>query len=206
MADSTADDAIGSWLESLATPGGRPGGGAAAALMVGMAAGLAEMVAGYRKSPDAAGGEIRDRATRAFAAAIRESAPDLADRDAAASAGFAAAARADDREAAMQLAALAAAESSAAVGGYAARLVPVLEDLEKDASILLLADVGAAAAVLAAGTRTAALNVRADLLTAAGAAAGRQDLRDSVDELDATTMRLDAIAESVRTHLTRGPA
>ena len=94
-----------------------------------------------------------------------------------------------------------AAESAAALGRFATTLVPVLRELVDDASTLLLADVGVAAATLAASTRAAALNVCTDLLLAAEAGTGRSDLLDAFDELEATTADLLTIVDRVRARL-----
>lgn len=196
----TADEPISEWLHSLASTGANPGGGAAAALMAGMAAALVEMVVAYRKPHASPEEEIRRRCLEAFSAAMRETAPGLADQDAAASSGFAAASRQDagSRSAAMRAASLAAAESSAALGRFAADLVPVLQELVDDTSTLLLADVGTAAATLAASTRAAALNVGTDLRLSGEDGSGRSDLVDAFDELEATTRDLESIVDRVR--------
>lgn len=201
----TADEPISEWLHALASTGANPGGGAAAALMAGMAAALVEMVVAHRKAHGSPEDEIRRRCLEAFSAAMRETAPEMADRDTAASSGFAAANQRDDaadRSAAMREASLAAAESSVSLGRFAVTLVPVLEELVVDTSTLLLADVGTAAATLAASTRAAALNVGTDLRLAGAVGSGRSDLLDAFDELEATTSRLDAIVEQVRTRIT----
>jgi len=199
---TTADESIGAWLGSLASTGPNPGGGAAAALMAGVAASLAEMVVAYRKTPDAPEAERRERAMAAFAGAVREAAPEMADRDTEVASGFAAAesrSEPEERAAAKREASIAAAGSSAALGRFAATLVPVLKELAEDTGRLMLADVGVAAAALSAATRAAALNVCADLARAEEA--GRADLRAAVDELDAATRELDAVTERVRTRL-----
>jgi formiminotetrahydrofolate cyclodeaminase len=200
----TADEPISEWLHALASTGANPGGGAAAALMAGMAAALVEMVVAYRKPHASPEEEIRRACLEAFSAAMRETAPGMADRDEAASSGFAAASRRDDaesRSAAMRAASLAAAESSAALGRFAADLVPVLEEHVDDTSTLLLADVGTAAATLAASTRAAALNVGTDLRLAGADGSGRPDLIDAFDELEVTTRELAAIVDRVRERL-----
>lgn len=199
---TTADESIGAWLEALASTGPNPGGGAAAALMAGVAAALAEMVVAYRKTPDAPEVERRERAMAAFAGAVREAAPEVADRDTEVASGFAEAesrSEPEERAAAKREASIAAAGSSAALGRFAATLVPVLKELAEDTGRLMLADVGVAAAALSAATRAAALNVCADLARAGEA--GRGDLRAAVDELDAATRELDAVTERVRTRL-----
>jgi formiminotetrahydrofolate cyclodeaminase len=196
----TADEPISEWLHALASTGANPGGGAAAALMAGMAAALVEMVVAHRRSHASPEEEIRRRCLEAFSAAMRETAPEMADRDTAASSGFAAANRrddAEDRSAAMREASLAAAESSVSLGRFAAGLVPVLEELVDDTSTLLLADVGTAAATLAASTRAAALNVGTDLRIAGESGSERSDLIRAFDELEATTEELDGIVRRV---------
>lgn len=197
----TADEPIAEWLHALASTGANPGGGAAAALMAGMAAALVEMVVAHRKPHASPEEEIRQRCLEAFSAAMRETAPDMADQDTAASSGFAAANRREDaaqRSAAMREASLVAAESSVSLGRYAATLMPVLQQLVDDTSTLMLADVGVAAATLAASTRAAALNVGTDLRLAGAVGSGRSDLRDAFDELEATTRELEAIVDRVR--------
>jgi formiminotetrahydrofolate cyclodeaminase len=200
----TADEPISEWLRSLASTGPGPGGGAAAALMAGMAAALAEMVVAHRTRRNSPDDEVHRRSLEAFSAAIRDAAPAMADQDADASAGFAAANQprdARDRSTARRDASLAAAESAASLGRFATTLLPVLRELVDDASTLLLADVGVAAATLAASTRAAALNVCTDLLLAAEAGNGRSDLLDAFDELEATTGDLLAIVDRVRERL-----
>jgi formiminotetrahydrofolate cyclodeaminase len=201
----TADEPISEWLHALASTGANPGGGAAAALMAGMAAALVEMVVAHRASQASPEDEIRRRCLEAFSGAMRQAAPEMADQDTAASSGFAAAYRRDDaaeRSAAMREASLAAAESSVSLGRFAATLVPVLEELVDGTSTLLLADVGTAAATLAASTRAAALNVGTDLRIAGETGSGRSDLLDAFDELEATTRELDAIVDRVRDRIT----
>ncbi|MEI5583296.1 MULTISPECIES: cyclodeaminase/cyclohydrolase family protein [unclassified Agromyces] len=201
----TADEPISEWLHALASTGANPGGGAAAALMAGMAAALVEMVVAHRRSHASPEEEIRRRCLEAFSAAMRETAPEMADQDTVASSGFAAANRRDDaadRSAAMREAGLAAAESSVSVGRFAATLVPVLRELVDDTSTLLLADVGTAAATLAASTRAAALNVGTDLRIAGDAGSERSDLLRALDELETTTGELEAIVDRVRDRVT----
>src|SRR3954447_8692308 len=136
------DESISEWLTSLARTGANPGGGAAAAgmagvggaaaaVMAGMAASLAEMVAAYRASAKSPEVEQSAEAVAVFTAAMRASAPGMADEDTAASAGFAAAEHADpeQRAAARRAAGLRAAESSAELGRFVQRLVPVLHEL-----------------------------------------------------------------------------
>lgn len=197
----TADEPISEWLRSLASTGPNPGGGAAAALMAGMAAALVEMVVAHRASQASPEEEIRRRCLEAFSGAMRQAAPEMADQDTAASSGFAAANRREDaaeRSAAMREASLAAAESSASLGRFAATLMPVLQQLVDDTSTLMLADVGVAAATLAASTRAAALNVGTDLRLAGAVGSERSDLRDAFDELELTTHELEAIVDRVR--------
>jgi formiminotetrahydrofolate cyclodeaminase len=172
--------------------------------MAGMAAALAEMVATHRRPQESPDAEVRRRTLEAFSAAIRQAAPAMADQDTAASAGFAAANQqrdTEDRSAARREASLAAAESSVSLGRFAATLVPVLRELVDDTSTLLLADVGVAAAALAASTRAAALNVCTDLLLADQAGTGRSDLLVAFDELETTTGDLQAIVDQVRARI-----
>lgn len=200
----TADEPISEWLHALASTGANPGGGAAAALMAGMAAALVEMVVAHRKPKQSPEDEIRQRCLEAFSGAMRQAAPAMADQDTAASSGFAVANRLDgdeERSAAMREAGLAAAESSVSLGRFAVTLVPVLQELVDDTSTLMLADVGVAAATLAASTRAAALNVGTDLRLAGEAGSARSDLLDAFDDLEATTGELEAIVDRVRARI-----
>jgi methenyltetrahydrofolate cyclohydrolase len=197
----TANENVASWLRALAATGPNPGGGAAAALMAGMAAALAEMVAAYRAEAHPERAELHERAHRALAAAMREAAPALADQDTQVAAGFAAAAGHRAGEPERVAAGTAAAESSAALGRFGRTLVPVLHDLEREVGRFLLADVGVAAAALATSMRAAALNVCADLDWAGVDVTERGDLLDALAELDATAAELDGIAASVRARL-----
>lgn len=205
--DTTADSTISSWLEALADAGPNPGGGAAAALLAGMAAALAEMVAGL--SLENTRRDDRERQMRAHlkaASAIRVSAPTLADGDAHTSSGFASAYAlpegSQERDAAISSASIAGAESAAALGKAAANLAQVLKALVADVqSPLLQADVAVSASTLAASVRAAAINMAADLHLADDAAAARPDLYDTLKNLDAVALELDSIPRQVRTAL-----
>lgn len=197
---ATAEETVAAWLAALAATGPNPGGGAAAALMAGMAAALTEMVIAYRIDRESDERSVRARANKALAEALRAAAPSMADRDTEVSEGFSAASRGDSDSTTREEAGVAAAESSAALGKFAASLVPVLRELAEQAGTLLLADVGVAASALAASVRAAALNICADLEWA-GAGDGHSRIREDLAELDAMAVELDAIAADVRTRL-----
>jgi hypothetical protein len=130
---TTGNETIEVWLAALSATGPNPGGGAAAALMAGMAAALAEMVIAYRADRESDEAAVHARANRALAEALRTAAPSMADRDTEVSEGFSAAIRGDaDREAV----GVAAADSSVTLGRFAEDLVPVLRELAGQAGHL----------------------------------------------------------------------
>ncbi|GAA3648607.1 cyclodeaminase/cyclohydrolase family protein [Microbacterium marinilacus] len=185
---TTRDATIESWTARLGEASGNPGGGAAAGVMLAIAAGLMSMVAGY--SDDA--GELRDRAR-----VLRDAALDAAEADAAASAAFGAAFRRDDdgRKAAIREASLAAATSSAALGDRARAAIPDLEHLAAHGEPTLVADVAVAAAALRAALASARTNLSYDLATLRSAGHSLEEVRAAHPGLWTTVAALaDAIA------------
>jgi len=196
----TAEESVAKWLAALAATGPNPGGGAAAALMAGMAAALTEMVIAYRMDRESDDAAVRARANKALAGALRAAAPSMADKDTEVSEGFAAAAQRRSEPSARESAGVAAAESSAGLGRFAADLIPVLRELAGQAGTLLLADVGVAASALAASVRASALSVCADLEWA-GVADRQRRISEELEDLDAMARELDDIAADVRARL-----
>jgi len=162
-------------MQHLASPIPNPGGGAASAVMLGISAGLASMVAGYGAADDtdseaiAAVAVIGERA-----GALQSTALGLADADAAASKGFSVAYRlpeGEERERAIHEASIDAAQSAADVGAVAAGLLPDLLALVQLGKPALVSDVGVAAATLATVLRASLINVGVDLASAEASAA-----------------------------------
>ncbi|GGH40337.1 cyclodeaminase/cyclohydrolase family protein [Microbacterium album] len=180
---STREATIERWTAGLAEANGDPGGGAAAGVMLAVAAGLMSMVAGYSDLD-----EVRERAR-----ALREAALNDADADAAASAAFGAAFRRDDegRDAAIRAAAADAARASARLGERARDAVPDLEVLAGEGDPALIADVAVAAAALRAALASARTNVSYDLAAMRSGGLGLDEVRAQHPELWATVAGLD---------------
>ncbi|MDN4174999.1 cyclodeaminase/cyclohydrolase family protein [Nocardioides sp. SOB77] len=182
------DEGLATWLGRLATAGPDPGGGAAAAVMLGLGAALAEMVAGYPARPGAE--PVTD--VGPAARGLRDRALDLVARDAAASARLVAAWRSGGAD--LADAAVAAAGTSAEVVDVATDAVPLLARLLTDGNPPLVADVAVAAAALAAAARSGAVNLAGNLGTAAEAGADDAvlaPLRRRLGDAVAAGVRLD---------------
>ncbi|WP_345750600.1 cyclodeaminase/cyclohydrolase family protein [Microbacterium rhizophilus] len=184
---TTRDATIDRWTAGLAEANGDPGGGAAAGVMLAIAAGLMSMVAGYSGHD-----EVRERAR-----ALREAALVAADEDAAASAAFGAAFRRDDagREDAIRDASLDAARSSALLGDRARAAIPDLEHLAAHGAPALVADVAVAAAALRGALASTRTNLSYDLATLRSAGLSLDEVRAAHPDLWASVAGLaDAIA------------
>jgi formiminotetrahydrofolate cyclodeaminase len=184
---TTRDATIEHWTAGLAEANGDPGGGAAAGVMLAIAAGLISMVAGYSDAD-----EIRERARELRAAALG-----AADEDAAASAAFGAAFRREDdgRQDAIREASLEGARSSARLGDRARAAIPDLEHLAAHGDRTLVADVAVAAAALRAALASARTNLSYDLATLRSAGYALEEVRAEHPGLWATVAGLsDAIA------------
>lgn len=183
------------WLDRLAAPGPDPGGGAAAAVMLGLGSALAAMVAGYPPQPG--GPDLVP--TREAADALRARALELVASDAAASARLVAAWRSGSAD--LAPAAVAAAGTSAAIVAVAAAAEPLLGLLAEHGSRLVLADVAAAAASYGAAVRVATVNLTGNLAAAEDAGAGPDDLAPlaaAVGPADALVARFDVLARLSR--------
>ncbi|WP_203135510.1 cyclodeaminase/cyclohydrolase family protein [Microbacterium sp. JZ31] len=180
---TTRDASIDRWTARLGEAKGDPGGGAAAGVMLALAAGLISMVAGYSDAI-----EVGERAR-----ALRDEALDAADADAAASAAFGAAFRRDDdgRAEAIREASLEAARSSARLGGRARAAIPDLEHLAAHGDPALVADVAVAAAALRAALASARTNLSFDLATLRSAGMTLPDVRAAHPDLWAAVAGLD---------------
>jgi formiminotetrahydrofolate cyclodeaminase len=200
------------WTARLAAPVGDPGGGAAAGVMLALAASLASMASAYtapeRYDPaeHAAAGHARmhehrsehehERAAIASrAAALRERALELADLDGDASQRFGEAFGIRDqpeRESAIREASLDAATSSESLGDAALPLVDDLEWLHAHANPAVHADVVVACAALHGALVGARANLVADTGILASHAGGDPGAGSARPQLDAAAARLTA--------------
>jgi len=196
---STSALTVDEWMHALAQPVGAPGGGAAAGVMLSIAAGLMAMVAGYTES-DTSG--LEARVSQLNSDALR-----LADDDARASRDFGAAFREGgaEREEAILAASIRAAESSAALGRRARGAIPDLEWLAANGKPALLADVAVAVAALRATISGARANLSFDLraLHGAGEEVRREhpELWSEIGQLEAARSQLDALANEIEARL-----
>ncbi|THG29947.1 cyclodeaminase/cyclohydrolase family protein [Naasia lichenicola] len=190
---SSEDRALGEWLAGLARSTGSPGGGAAAAIMLAIAAGLTSMVAGYSRVEDGVlAARLADLTSRA--SARREDAVRLADEDAAGSKAFGAAFSLPDgaeRIDAIRSASVVAAQSSRALGEAALEAIEDLEWLAEHGNRALVADVAVACGAIRAAITGARTNVSFDLASARSAGRTLDDVRADQPELWAAVTRFD---------------
>jgi formiminotetrahydrofolate cyclodeaminase len=215
---SARQSGLREWIGRLAEPVGDPGGGAAAGVMLAMAASLASMAAAYTAPQryEAAAGtsdgreheQVQDRereraAIAGRAAALRGRALELADLDGDASQQFGEAfgiREEPEREHAIREASLDAATSSESLGDAALPLVADLEWLHTHANPAVHADVVVACAAL----RGALAGARANLVADTGILASHTDgdpaaesarpaLDAAADRLTAAIARLDQL-------------
>jgi formiminotetrahydrofolate cyclodeaminase len=214
-----ASAALAGWTAALAEATGEPGGGAASAAMLSVAASLASMVAGYSDpqrfadAPASTPGWAGERAAIASrAAALRERALVIADDDAAASGAFAGAfalpSGSDEHHAAVRAAALDAARSSARLAAAALPLAGDLAWLREHGNPAVAADVSVAQGALLAALIGARANLTADLALhdatpePPAAAPASAEHAEALTELRAAVAPLDAaIADLARTQL-----
>lgn len=203
------------WLDALAADRPDPGGGAAGALILGIAAALASMVAGYTTTgrglsaeSEAAAARIRERSE-----VLRAMSYEFSQDDAAASFAFAAAYRMPDgssaeradKARAILAASVDAGRNAARLGAAASPLIPDLRELAEKGNPIVLADVAVGAAALGAALETAAINARVDLASAvharadldahsfaAGGVVGDVDVERGLDELRGALATLSA--------------
>lgn len=189
---ATSRRAVGEWMHALSEPTGSPGGGAGAAVMLGIAAALTSMVAGYTEAPD--GREAQLDAVSARSRALRDNALRLADDDAQASAGFGAAFRlpkGPERDAAVGSASIAAAAISAALGERAVDAVDDLVWLGAHGNRALVADVVVACGALRAAIAGARTNVSFDLGSVRSAGESLRQIERENPSLWASVKRFD---------------
>ncbi|WP_261625049.1 cyclodeaminase/cyclohydrolase family protein [Nesterenkonia marinintestina] len=186
---STVDD----WTDALAEAAGSPGGGAGAGVMLGIAASLTSMVAGYTEASPEQRQELDD--LRARARELRGAALQLADDDADASQAFGAAfsrERGPARDEAIHEASLRAAQSSAELGELALDAVDDLMWLTRHGNMALVADVVVACGALRAAITGARTNVSFDLATMRASGLSLEEVRQSHPDLWDTVRRFEA--------------
>jgi formiminotetrahydrofolate cyclodeaminase len=200
---STSGSSVEDWTSALGERIGAPGGGAAAGVMLAIAAALCSMVAGY--TDDGAAAEVpalRDRATARRRRALR-----MADEDAIASKEFGAAFTLEpgpERDEAVRASSFAAARASAALGELAMELVDDLEWLSTHGNRALVADVAVALGAVRGALSAARSNVSFDLAAPAKAGSPLEQVRDeepeawaAVRRIDAAVARVDRIAKEI---------
>jgi methenyltetrahydrofolate cyclohydrolase len=198
------DDTIATFLDQLAARVPAPGGGATAALHAAQAAALLAMVARYSDGAqyDAA---LMGRVV-AEADALRASALELAEADAAAFGAVGAAYQlprsASERPAMIASALAGAARPPADVVRVALLLLPLAEDLLSAGNRNVITDVGAAAEAARAAAVTARLNIEVNLRGITDALL-RDELEDTAGACDAVVERADRVVAAVRAEITR---
>ena len=166
------DQAIGTWLEALASSASAPGGGAAAALSAAIGAALIEMVCNLTIGrPRYAAHEALMREALARATTLRRRALGLAAADARAFGAVTDAYRlpketdeqARARAERIQEALIGATEVPLETAALAAEVVQLAGRIVDGANVNALADIAAAAAAARAALETALVNVEANL-------------------------------------------
>jgi formiminotetrahydrofolate cyclodeaminase len=192
---TTQGSTVEDWTQALAESTGSPGGGAGAGVMLAIAASLTSMVAGYTEGGHAGLADLHSRA-----GALRETALQLADEDAAASKAFGAAFRLDpgpEREDAIHRASVDAAKASAVLGERAIEAIDDLGWLASHGNPALIADVVVAFGALRAAIAGARTNVSFDLSSLTSAGADLEDVREEHPHLWETVERLSAALERI---------
>jgi len=200
------DETIGSWLEELGSSAPAPGGGAAGALELAIAAALVEMVCNLTigkpayAAHEATMTEARDRATT-----IRRDAVGLAAEDAAAFAAVIAAyrlpreteAEAEARTAQIQEALAAAADVPRRTAAAASEVLDLAERIVPGANPNVVSDAAAAAGAARGALHSALVNIDANRASIVD-----PDLRAELDDVTAVIEgdlgRADAIVRAVR--------
>lgn len=189
---TTQRSTVEEWTKALAKSSGSPGGGAGTGVMLGIAASLTSMVAGYS---DNAGEGLLARAHT-----LRETALRLADEDAAASKAFGAAFRLDpgpEREKAIREASVEAAKASAVLGDRAIDAIEDLEWLATNGNPALIADVVVAFGALRAAIAGARTNVSFDLAALAKDGTTLEEVREAHPALWETVGRLSEAIDRI---------
>ncbi len=197
---------IGSWLTDLASSAPAPGGGAAAALEVGIGAALVEMLCNLTiGKPAYAEHDAEMAAARDRAATLRGESPGLAAEDAAAYTAVIAAYRlpkesedeAGARTEQIQAALAVAAEVPRRTAAAASRVLDLAEEIVPIANVNVIADGAAAAGAARAALQTALLNIDANRASITDPAL-RAELAEVARRIEGELARADAIVSTVR--------
>ncbi len=195
---TTRGSTVEDWTRALSESTGSPGGGAGTGVMLAIAASLASMVAGYTEPEQVQQAELAALHTRARA--LRSTALQLADDDAAASKAFGAAFRLDpgpDREDAIHRASVDAAKASAVLGEHAIEAIEDLGWLASNGNPALIADVVVAFGALRAALAGARTNVSFDLASLTSAGTDLDSVREEHPHLWETVTRLSQALERI---------
>lgn len=204
--NTVLDQEIGAWLDELASPAPAPGGGAAAAMLAAVGAGLIEMVCNLTiGKPRYAEHEEVMRATLISATELRLSAGQLAAEDAAA---FRAVSRAyrlpkesDEEKAArtraIQAALIEAADVPLRVAAVAAEVIGLSDRILAGANVNVISDVAVAASAGRAALDSAVINVEINI-SAMSDPGGRATLRGDLDRLVPASAVADRVVAAVR--------
>ena len=202
---TTQSSTIEEWTSALEEATGSPGGGAGAGVMLGIAASLISMVAGYTTVDEAERAELGR--IRSKAQALRKTALQLADHDAAASRAFGAAFRQEpgpDRDAAIAQASVDAAKASAVLGLHAQQAIEPLAWLAVNGNPALIADVVVAFGALRATVAGARTNVSYDLAALASGGSTLDQVREqhpvlwkTVGDFNTALERIDVLTSEI---------
>lgn len=195
---TTQNSTVEDWTHALSEAVGSPGGGAGAGVMLGIAASLASMVAGYTEPGENQQEQLDG--VRSRARNLRQTALQLADDDAAASHAFGSAfklKRGPEREEAIHQASLTAAESSATLGDHATEAIADVSWLAEHGNSALIADVVVAFGALRAAVSAARTNVSFDLSTLRASGLSLDEVRQQHPALWSTTQRLESAIRQI---------
>ena len=200
------EEPIGAWLDALASSAPAPGGGAAGALEVAIAAALVEMVCNLTiGKPAYAAHEATMTEARDRAGGIRGTAVGLAAEDAAAFDAVIAGyrlpretdAEVEARKDAIQAALATAADVPRRTAAAASEVLDLAERIVAGANPNVVSDAAAAAGAARGALQASLVNIDANRASIADAA-----LRDELDETTRTIerdlVRADGIVEAVR--------
>ena len=200
------DQEVGTWLDELASAAPAPGGGAAAAMVAAVGAGLIEMVCNLTiGKPRYAEHEEVMRAALITATELRLSAGQLAAEDAAAFGAVSQAYRLPKESAqekaaragAIQGALIEAADVPLRVAAVAAEVIGLSDRILAGANVNVISDVAVAASAGRAALDSAVINVEINLAAMSDASA-RAALRGDLDRLAPASAVADRVVAAVR--------
>ncbi|HUK45662.1 MAG TPA: cyclodeaminase/cyclohydrolase family protein [Gaiellaceae bacterium] len=205
------DETIGGWLDELASSAPAPGGGAAGALEVGIAAALVEMVCNLTiGKPAYAGYEETMIAARARATTIRSEAIRLAAEDAEAFSAVIAAYRLPketeaeiaERAARVQAALALAADVPRRTAVAASEVLDLAERIVPGSNVNVVSDAGAAAGAARGALSSALVNIDANRASITDPRL-LAELDAAVDAIERDLARADRIVAAVRKRTAR---